>query len=74
MARQPGRPLCGARPCGRSQKEVHDLDKERPQCQINEIIAAGHAVPLQWVSDAHATGRAKYVVRGVRLQNLERQN
>ncbi len=24
--------------------EVHDLNNEQPQCQINEIIAAGHAV------------------------------
>lgn len=24
--------------------EVHDLYAETPQCQINEIIAAGHAV------------------------------
>lgn len=24
--------------------EVHDLNNEKPQCQIGEIIAAGHAV------------------------------
>ena len=27
-----------------SKMEVHDLKNEKPQCQINEIIAAGHAV------------------------------
>lgn len=27
-----------------SKKEVHDLRNEKPQCQIDEIIAAGNAV------------------------------
>ena len=47
MARRYGPPLYGNKYCGNTnKKEVHDLDNEdtRPAgCQINEIIAAGHA-------------------------------
>ena len=47
MARRPGYPLYGKRFCGNTNKmEVHDLDNEDTSpfgCQINEIIAAGHA-------------------------------
>lgn len=27
-----------------NKKEVHDLQNEKTQCQIDEILAAGHAV------------------------------
>ena len=30
--------------------EIHDLDNEQPQCQIEEIIKAGHAQHLE-ISD-----------------------
>ena len=44
MARRPGYPLYDKRYCGNTdKKEVHDLDNETTQCQIDEIIAAGHA-------------------------------
>jgi len=47
MARRPGYPLYGKRYCGNTNtKEVHDLDNEDTResgCQIDEIIAAGHA-------------------------------
>ena len=47
MARRPGFPLYGKRFCGNTNKmEVYDLDNEDTspfECQINEIIAAGHA-------------------------------
>jgi hypothetical protein len=47
MARRPGYPLNRKRYCGNTNKmEVHDLDSEdRRQfaCQIDEIIASGHA-------------------------------
>jgi len=39
--------------------EVHDLDNEKTgkdECQIDEIIAAGHDKPYQSLSDAHAAG------------------
>jgi len=43
MTRRYGPPLHGSRYCGNTNKmEVHDLDNEKPQCQIDEIIAAGH--------------------------------
>lgn len=29
-----------------SKKEVHDLDRETVNCQIDEIIAAGHDTPF----------------------------
>jgi hypothetical protein len=47
MARRPGPPTYGRRFVGNSNpghREVHDLDNEKRQCQIDEIIAAGHAV------------------------------
>ena len=40
----------------KAKKEVHDLDKEKPQCQINEIIAAGHAVSFITLEQAHREG------------------
>ena len=44
MARRPGSPLFNKRYCGNTnKKEVHDLDNEKTLCQIDEIIAAGHA-------------------------------
>ena len=36
--------------------EVHDLDNEKPQCQIDQIIAADHERPFQSVEAAKATG------------------
>ena len=39
-----------------SKKEVHDLDNEKSQCQIDEIIRAGHDRPYTTLSAAHAAG------------------
>lgn len=41
-----------------SKKEVHDLTNEKPQCQINEIIAAGNAVVFtpDTLDQAHREG------------------
>jgi len=39
-----------------SKKEVHDLDNEKPQCQIDEIIRAGHDRPYHTLESAHAAG------------------
>jgi len=36
-----------------SKREVHDLDKEQSQCQIDEIIRAGHDKPYT----SHATAK-----------------
>ncbi len=36
--------------------EVHDLDNEKSQCQIDEIIEAGHAVPFKTLRAALAAG------------------
>ncbi len=50
----------GAQFCGNTNKmEVHDLDNEIPGdggCQIDEIINAGHAVPLESLADAKLKG------------------
>jgi len=59
MARRQGYPLYGAKYCANtspSKKEVHDLDNEKTQCQIDEIIRAGHAVPFNSLLDAHNQG------------------
>lgn len=39
-----------------SKKEVHDLDNEKSQCQIDEIIRAGHDRPYSSLASAHAAG------------------
>ena len=59
MARRQGPPLNGARYCANispSTKEVHDLDNEKNLCQIDEIIAVGHAKPYQTLAEAHKDG------------------
>lgn len=59
MTRRYGHPLNGARYCGNtnpSSLEVHDLDSEKTQCQIDEIITAGHAKPFDTLEAAHAEG------------------
>jgi len=47
----------GEQYCGNTaKKEVHDLDKEQVNCQIDEIIKAGHDRPFQTLQAAHAAG------------------
>lgn len=57
MARRYTGNMNGERYCGNSNtKEVHDLDNENANCQIDEIIAAGHDVPFNTLEDAHNAG------------------
>lgn len=45
----------GEKYCGNvNKKEVHDLDNEKTNCQIDEIIRAGHDKPFTSLSAAHA--------------------
>ena len=39
-----------------SKMEVHDLDNEKSQCQIDEIIRSGHERPYTTLSAARAAG------------------
>jgi hypothetical protein len=39
-----------------SKLEVHDLDNEKTNCQIDEIIRAGHEKPYTSLASAHADG------------------
>ena len=39
-----------------SKMEVHDLDVEETNCQIDEIINAGHDKPYSSLAAAHADG------------------
>lgn len=39
-----------------SKREVHDLDNEKSQCQIDEIIKAGNDKPYNSLSDARKDG------------------
>lgn len=56
MRRYTGR-MNGERFLGNTnKKEVHDLDNEKPACQIDEIIRAGHEVPFNSKESAHAAG------------------
>lgn len=57
--RRPSPPLNGAQYCANkspSSKEVHDLDNENTNCQIDEILKAGNAVPYNSLSEAKAAG------------------
>lgn len=40
----------------KSKMEVHDLDNEKTNCQIDEIIKAGHDRPYTSLSSAHSDG------------------
>lgn len=40
----------------KSKQEVHDLDNEKDDCQIDEIIKAKHDKPYTSLSDANADG------------------
>lgn len=56
MRRRQGR-LNGERYCGNSNEmEVHDLDNEKLNCQIDKIIAAGHEVPFNSLETTRAQG------------------
>lgn len=47
----------GEQHCGNSNKnEVHDLDNEQTNCQIDKIIKAGHDVPFSSLVTAHFAG------------------
>jgi hypothetical protein len=49
--------MCGERYLGNTNsKEVHDLDNENNNCQIDEIIAAGHDIPFNTLAAAHNAG------------------
>lgn len=39
-----------------SKKEVHDLDNEKSQCQIDRIFEAGHDRPYTSLAAAHLAG------------------
>ena len=62
MARRLGLPTSGHHFVGNTNKmEVHDLDNEQTEsnhCQIDEIIAAGHAVIFEpdTLAQAHREG------------------
>lgn len=59
MARRPGPPTYGRRFVGnRNHMEVHDLDREKTACQIDEIIRSGHAVTFNpdTLARAHQQG------------------
>ena len=39
-----------------SKREVHDLEAEKAQCQIDEIIRAGNDKPYHSLDAAHSDG------------------
>ncbi len=74
MARRQGTPTYGKRFVGNTNKlEVHDLDNEQTganECQIDEIISAGHAVTFapDSLAQAHSEGydNGAYCIGGSR--------
>ena len=67
MARRWDGRMNGERYLGNSnEKEVHDLDNETSQCQIDKIIRAGHEVPFKTLKEAEDQGydRGAYCLGG----------
>ena len=57
MARRDEGKMHGQRFLGNTRsKEVHDLDNEKGNCQIDKIIAAGHDKPYIYLDQAHRDG------------------
>lgn len=57
MSRRRKGNMNGEKYCGNTdKKEVHDLDNEKTNCQIDEIIAAGHDKPFTTLDEAHRAG------------------
>jgi len=57
MARRYSGNMNGERYLGNKNKtEVHDLDNEQTNCQIDEIIKAGNDRPFDSLSDATSAG------------------
>ena len=57
MARRYTGNMNGERYLGNThKKEVHDLDNEKTQCQIDEIIEAGHDTPFKTLKAAEDAG------------------
>lgn len=49
--------MSGARYCANtSTKEVHDLENEKINCRINDIIRAGHDKPFHVLVEAYIEG------------------
>jgi hypothetical protein len=62
MARRSGHPLYGAKFCGnKSEKEIHNLDNEKPECQIDEILKTRNAIHFSSLHLARAYGYKKCV-------------
>jgi hypothetical protein len=57
MARRWQGNMRGQQYCGnRAKTEVHDLENEKTNCQIDEIIRAGHDRPFNTLAEAHSAG------------------
>jgi len=57
MARRWKGHMNGEQYLGNTKKlEVHDLDNEKSQCQIDEIIRAGNDKPFTSLGSAHSAG------------------
>lgn len=57
MTRRHSKPLYGKRYCGNKKtRQLHDLERESFDCQINTIIVAGLAVGFNTVEEAKKAG------------------
>lgn len=57
MSRRHTGHMSGEQYLGNTNKtEVHDLDNEKTNCQIDEIIRAGHDKPFKTLAAAHTAG------------------
>lgn len=68
-------PLFGNRYCGNNKKkEVHDLEKEKSECQIDNIIYTGHlrAFNPDTLQQAHSEKyeNCPFCIRGSRWEKI----
>lgn len=41
-----------------STMKAHDLDNEKPECRIDDVVAAGDGVPFVTIASAHSASYA----------------
>lgn len=57
MTRRWSKGMAGEKYLGnKDKKEVHDLEKEKPECRIDEIIHAEFDIAFRTIGDAHDQG------------------
>jgi len=57
MTRRWSKGMAGEKFLGnKEKKEVHNLEREKPECKIDEIINAEYDIAFRYIGDAHDQG------------------